>query len=254
MNLRTHKSESGSAHLVLVIILVLIILGLLGFVFWQNVLHKKVSSTTPSASTSKSTQPSVTSAISWKTFSDKLYGISFQYPSTWKVKVLNEQPLVNALPNLNVEVTNSDGDKIGQLETTFQGGQTCDNTVHITLQTLDRTPLILAGETEPSVYTAEIYSDSVNNTFLVYGISAVSHAPTTNGTITTTCDDSQTIFARIPIGGVQMSTPYNNVSFQGKTSYQDTASAQAFLSSSDYKLASHMIQSLTTAPIAQPQQ
>lgn len=38
--MKTSKSQSGSAHLIIIIILVVALLGALGFVFWQNFVNK----------------------------------------------------------------------------------------------------------------------------------------------------------------------------------------------------------------------
>lgn len=44
------KKESGSAHVILISLLIIIILGLLGFVFWQNYVQKKPVSSVDTAS------------------------------------------------------------------------------------------------------------------------------------------------------------------------------------------------------------
>jgi hypothetical protein len=48
-----YKSQTGSAHLVIIIILTVAVMGLLGFVFWQNFAQKKADTTPVSTTTSK---------------------------------------------------------------------------------------------------------------------------------------------------------------------------------------------------------
>ncbi|MEI6054338.1 MAG: hypothetical protein WCQ49_03155 [Candidatus Saccharibacteria bacterium] len=41
------KSQSGSAHLIIIVILIISLLGALGFVFWQNFMQPKVNNAVP---------------------------------------------------------------------------------------------------------------------------------------------------------------------------------------------------------------
>lgn len=49
------KRQSGSAHLVITVILVVSLLGALGFIYWQNFINKKDQAVTPSTSQSTTT-------------------------------------------------------------------------------------------------------------------------------------------------------------------------------------------------------
>lgn len=53
--MRTNKSQSGSAHLIIIIILVVALLGALGFVFWQNFVDKAADSATTNTSDTTTT-------------------------------------------------------------------------------------------------------------------------------------------------------------------------------------------------------
>lgn len=80
--------ESGVAHAAVVIVLVLVILGLLGFVFWQNFLQKKPaakSSHTTAATTKRAADP----YSGWKTYTNSDLGISLRYPSDWTLGNVN---------------------------------------------------------------------------------------------------------------------------------------------------------------------
>ena len=96
------KSQSGFAHLVLVIILIVALLGTLGFVYWQNYMQPKVSDTSQKTPVVKKDNSEVipiakTPAVvdpmaDWKTYTNAKYGFSFKYPADWTVQ---ESPTAN---------------------------------------------------------------------------------------------------------------------------------------------------------------
>jgi Tfp pilus assembly protein PilE len=76
------KSQTGSAHVVIIIILVVAVLGLLGFVFWQNFIQKK--DTTPAVTTTTKTADTTNSpAATTKTYKNTDLGFSVAYPTGW---------------------------------------------------------------------------------------------------------------------------------------------------------------------------
>lgn len=94
------NKQSGSAHIVLVGVLIAALLGSLGFIFWQNVIQK--SSTDKQASTSQqatdttktdTTKDTAASSETVKTGTVKGTAIypSEAYPQDFKVCVLNSQ-------------------------------------------------------------------------------------------------------------------------------------------------------------------
>ena len=86
------KYQTGSAHVVIIAILVIAILGLLGFVFWQNFIEKKNTITPTTTSTTKDT---VTDPYAgWQTYTSKYLGFSVQYPSDWKLDTSKATDLV----------------------------------------------------------------------------------------------------------------------------------------------------------------
>ena len=86
------KTESGSAHLVIVIIFSLAIIGLLGFVLWQNFTQNNNDN-----SNNKASQPSSQSKPATKTTDDEVAltetaaddlvgtGLAIKYPKTWSM-------------------------------------------------------------------------------------------------------------------------------------------------------------------------
>ena len=79
--------DKGSAHAVVIVILVLALLGTLGFVFWQNFIKKDDTAKTSDTSkqTSDETAKPADVYAGWQTYTSKQHGISFRYPANWKV-------------------------------------------------------------------------------------------------------------------------------------------------------------------------
>lgn len=72
--------QKGSAHVVIIIALIIVLLGILGFVFWQNFIQSK-NSTTNSTSIEKSIP--VKTPVTTQTISIAEEGIKFTIPSTY---------------------------------------------------------------------------------------------------------------------------------------------------------------------------
>lgn len=72
-------SQKGSAHIVIIIILVVALLGTLGFIFWQNFINKEP---TPKQTETTQDQPKDEYA-GWKTYKSTRDGYTIKYPSDW---------------------------------------------------------------------------------------------------------------------------------------------------------------------------
>lgn len=77
------KSETGSAHVIVIGVLIVALIGALGFIFWQNIINKPTQSTTATTTQSVSPSPSVAAS---KSFCAPLEKLCFDYPSNWSVK------------------------------------------------------------------------------------------------------------------------------------------------------------------------
>lgn len=92
---KTKNSQTGSAHAIIIVILVLVLIGSLGFIFWQNFIQKKTETiaknTTPSTSTSKSTSANKTTPTTevalTEVAADNFTGtnLALKYPKTWQM-------------------------------------------------------------------------------------------------------------------------------------------------------------------------
>lgn len=89
------KSQTGSAHAIITIILVVAVLGLLGLVFWQNLIQKK--DTTPTHTVTTTTTPKNAASdpyAGWQTYTNKDLGFSVKYPADWKLDTSKANTLV----------------------------------------------------------------------------------------------------------------------------------------------------------------
>lgn len=77
-------SQKGSAHTVIIVILVIALLGMLGFVFWQNFVDKKpVAKNDESSMTEDNKSQPKDEYEGWKTYTSTRDGYSIRYPSDW---------------------------------------------------------------------------------------------------------------------------------------------------------------------------
>jgi|GEM_PF-4700588 len=80
------KKQSGSAHVVIVIILVVALIGALGFMFWQNFTQKGPVATNTKvvqSDTSKNETEELKEEL--KTYKNASLGYSFQYSGDWEL-------------------------------------------------------------------------------------------------------------------------------------------------------------------------
>lgn len=83
-----NKSQLGSIHLAITIVLLVALLGALGFVFYQNFVLSKTSNPTPAVANSKTDDASkavVSSEVALTEVASDTTGtgLSFKYPKTW---------------------------------------------------------------------------------------------------------------------------------------------------------------------------
>lgn len=84
------KKYSGSAHVIIIIVLVVALVGTLGFVFWQNFMKESPNtSSTTKTETNTTLQKTDTVAVNpyenWKTYDSTQDGYTIKYPHDWVV-------------------------------------------------------------------------------------------------------------------------------------------------------------------------
>ncbi len=78
--------QQGNIHVVIVVILVLALLGALGFIFWQNFLSKNEGTNNKTGSTTQTTDSSVKAPVlDTATFDPVFNGLKFSYPKSWTI-------------------------------------------------------------------------------------------------------------------------------------------------------------------------
>jgi len=96
--IKNSQNQTGSAHVVVVVILVAAVIGLLGFVFWQNFISKDVANTDTSiVAPNEIKEVEADKYKDWGTYESTRDGYSIKYPEGWIV----------------IKETNSESDKDG---------------------------------------------------------------------------------------------------------------------------------------------
>jgi hypothetical protein len=119
------KSQSGSIHLLIAIILLVVILATLGFIFWQNFIEPK---TNKSAESTASTE--LTEVASDQTINT---GLTVKYPKTWK---LSHKAISNEFDTSTI--TSPDGRISVILNSIITTGLGTDCNSDTTMQVIDK--------------------------------------------------------------------------------------------------------------------
>jgi len=149
---KNRNNQTGSAHLIIIIVLVIALLGSLGFVFWQNfvkvkdnqpVQNNQISNTTDkSATASKTSNETKLTEIA----ADDLVGtnLALKYPKTWTATHEDFSTVEAGAPILNkmYKISSPDNDisvKFGV--TNVGGGGTCDDEPGRKITQLDKSEI-----------------------------------------------------------------------------------------------------------------
>lgn len=100
------QSQSGFAHLAIIIVLVVVLLGTLGFVYWQNFMQPKTDTTETINSTITNT---------YKTYADEKYNYSFKYLDKWTLGPIRGGYPGDQYINRNMDVKNENGEVVATL-------------------------------------------------------------------------------------------------------------------------------------------
>jgi hypothetical protein len=83
--IKTSSRQSGSAHVIIVIVLVAVLVGMLGFVFWKNYMNKDTLKSINNKNTQSEVEAEEAPYDGWHSYSLKREGLDFKYPSSWKL-------------------------------------------------------------------------------------------------------------------------------------------------------------------------
>ncbi len=133
--------QSGSAHIAIVIILVVAVIGLLGFVFWQNFVKNKQLDTIPVKDSSQQETLSIT-----KEFKSQDHDITFNYPANWSVVERVEADNTSEWYVSYVEVLNAQGKVVSSLSTGKEiGGLCAEDSALVPISTITKDSFELKG-------------------------------------------------------------------------------------------------------------
>jgi len=220
-------TQKGSAHLVIIVVLILVIISAVGFIFWQNFIKK--DTTTMPISTRGMSSSKVGSAT-YKTYTTDVYGISFQYPESWSVGNFvksDEQDNVSR----SLVVTATSGQQISfQIGIRGLGG-TCDTPG--TFKVIDTSTTTIPGQ-KPVNFSFTLQPEA-NGTF--EGYFGLTDYYTTIGDVKVCPNTFYYVFS-----------PTNNdiglIQFDAKRSFVDVDGANKYITSDEYKSIKKMITSL----------
>ncbi len=74
-------NEKGSAHIVIIVILVVVLIGVLGFIFWQNFINKEAANVAETSTGDNETE--VDKYAGWNTYTSERDGYGIKYPEDW---------------------------------------------------------------------------------------------------------------------------------------------------------------------------
>lgn len=124
--IKNSQNQIGSAHIVIIVILVLAIIGALGFVVYRNFISKDTQSNNVPVSKNNDQREALPVT---KEFRSQRHNITFKYPSSWTV-VENIQ--VDSPPDWygsDVKIKNEKNEIVAMLSTGGQFGGTCDDSM-----------------------------------------------------------------------------------------------------------------------------
>lgn len=119
------KHESGSAHVVIIAVLVIGLIGALGILFWQNIINKPSDATTTDGIGKATSSPAP--SPSTKAYCTDIEKLCLNYPLDWKVTAQKVDNQTDGLAE-RIVVSNKAGEAWLRLETGMGGlGGTCDS-------------------------------------------------------------------------------------------------------------------------------
>jgi len=157
--------QRGSAHVAIIVILVVAVIGLLGFVFWQNFTKDGQLNTVPVQDTSQQEIVSMT-----KEFKSQDHDITFSYPANWSVVEHVEADHTSQWYVSYVEVLNAQGKVVSSLSTGGEVGGLCaEDSPLVPISTITKDPVELKGVGSTNFgYT--IVETAVNNYGIAFGL------------------------------------------------------------------------------------
>ncbi|MDB5167187.1 MAG: hypothetical protein JWN26_332 [Candidatus Saccharibacteria bacterium] len=250
--MKSRRLQIGSVHLVIVIVLIAVVLGLLGFAFWNNFIKKTdtTSKVTPVSSSTKAAPNDITT----KKFISQKYGISFAYPSNWIVSErVNTAENTDKFYSDNITVSDDQNNIVATLGTGGQVGGECDPSAPMqAISTLIDDPLSIPGINTTAHFGYTIVTKTDGTFGIGYGLN---NGKLTKGDSSVQCPSMSVNYAYLvsvegsPLVDITFGSWYAETAVDqiGLTSFATLKEAQSYADSPKFLQIEATIKSLTIA-------
>jgi hypothetical protein len=235
--IKRSSRQTGSAQIVIIIVLVIALLGELGFFIWKTV----------SDSAAETERREAAKIVKYRTYKDAKLGMSFEYPSTWRVDVstVYENDAEYGDKSISIE---TDKGKVLSLQTNVENFNdfcgTADYNPYIPYNVLDVIPTTMPTRYEASTYLSFILAPMEEGDDMYdaqYGLTSEFTKP---GEHMACYDIYQFVFSpKIDTIDTRVNT-HQLLSFSGSEQFKTEDEAKKFIASDEYKAIKRAILSL----------
>jgi uncharacterized protein YpmB len=108
--IKNSSKQMGSAHVVIIVILVVALIGALGFIFWKNFATKESENNSVKKTESKhsSVTPKVDSYSNWQSYKSADGKYNLRYPQGWVVREADKSEMTSAFASASFAPTDTD--------------------------------------------------------------------------------------------------------------------------------------------------
>jgi len=228
--IKASSKQSGSTHVIIIVILIIALLGTLGFVFWKNYINKDDTKKVETGTSAK--KEDIPKPVTYKTYQADTHPISFQYPDSWTLE--NAKADNNYGFHRSVDVKTNKGDVVSF----FTGGQgiggTCGGSDIPVRSTIDVTPTTLQTP-KPTTLSFTVTPSADGSYDATYGLTDTY----TKIADTQMCDN--TFYYLFSTGDSNLML----TEFSGKKHFATLDDAKKFVSGDEYAAIRKMILSLS---------
>jgi hypothetical protein len=224
------KSQQGSAFVIIIIILAIIVITVLGFIFWQNFIQTKETQTPASETNTQQESPEVV----YKTFTTDKHNVAFQYPESWTVEETYSDDRFLTLYSRTYTIETDTGNEF-KLSMGSQGiGGTCGESDLRSRHVLEAEPVDVEAK-ESAFLSYIVYEDEEGNYVGRYGLTDVfKEVKDYQG-----CPNTFYVFIKSTNSELAL------MGFGGSKEFSSFDNAKQFMNTDDYKAIKKAISSLT---------
>jgi hypothetical protein len=169
------QTNSGFAHLIIIVVLAVALVGSIGYIVWNNFANNQSetannSGTNNDNNSNSNSNSNTSTAVTYKTFTDSTYNISFQYPSNWTVGEPRFSQSDMPYWNRDIDVSNENGELMARLSLGVSGlGGTCGPDANTTFTVLDSTDSLITASKQVAA-TFVVYQNTQGRYLGYYGL------------------------------------------------------------------------------------